>query len=845
MKRALVLGVVIVAAACGGKTYGPRLEPSKNTARVPLGDPVDPAKKAHMSTIASLRDRAVGPVLTRSDKGALAAYIAGAPSGTRPVIASALDGTGSPKGQARVVAQAPPDTSTLIARSLADGYLLAWTSLTDRGESLTVIGVSDTSEARGNAIELARTADHIVWVEIVETPRGAVCVWAEEPPNGSANVLAQALDSNGKPRGVPSRVLRGATSWQAVAFHEGVALAIVAGGALSLTRLDTEGRVTGEAMPISKTVGADMDLVRAGKDSVAFAWTDRRRSDPQVVIAGVDGGGKLIAPHDGLVDAGASSLVAIAPGDNGALVLWEPSHKRERQLRRVNVASMTDAAAQLATKTTLELTGGAAIEARQRADGWGLVVTTKACVEQKDKAPACGAPAPTFVRLDASLAVVQTEAFVQGPAVSLAWSLDCGGGSCLALAAGPDSPTVVYAIDLSSRASTNVAPVAHALPDDAPRLSSASTLGGGLQVADIAFARAGDATVVASIVSTGADEKTHEEKTALRVTPIAAGKALPAVTLSTKALAVGGVAMAAGPGAKEATLVYVAKEGGGARVHVARVDDNGARRSDTTLAGGAKGDASDVSIVAVDGGFVIAWVDTRDGNGEVYAERLGNDLTSGPAVRVTNAPGDATDTALASSGANVILAWADPRESPHDGFADIYAVTLSARDGKPLAKEARVLSTAAHSRSPSLARTASGVALAWIEEAPANAASEEAKGAMFALLDEKAHPVRDPIKLRLRDEGIATSITLDADPASRLLHAVIARVSQDELWLDAARIPLDAGGSVDSFPLVALDGPSSLDVALALRNEELVYSDAGGDAPTEARIRRGLLAWKK
>ncbi len=275
---------------------------------------------------------------------------------------------------------------------------------------------------------------------------------------------------------------------------------------------------------------------------------------------------------------------------------------------------------------------------------------------------------------------------------------------------------------------------------------------------------------------------------------------------------------------------------------MARLDDRGARHGEVTL--GSRGDESDVSIAAAGGGYVVAWVDTRDGNGEVYVEKLDASLSPGRETRVTNAPGDATDTALVALGSSVVLAWADPRESPRDGFADIYAVALSPRDARPLAREERVLSTAAHSRSPVLARTPQGAALAWIEEAPVGAASQEARGAMFALLDEKAHPVREPRKLQLRDEGIVTAITLDTADAVRLVHAVAARTSHDELSLDAVRIPLDDAGATDSYPLIVLDGPSSMDEALSLHGDDLLFSDDGPD-PVDARLRRAALDWRK
>ena len=842
MKTRALLAAAALAAltACPGAKYGAPLAPIAGP-RVKIDlTPKDPAKAAHMATIAKLQERAIGPYLVRGDDGALVVYVSGTRSGaTRPVVALALAHDGSPRAQARVIADASPDTSTLVARRVDAGYLVAWTQLTDRGESLSVVGVGEDGAPRARAIELARTTDHVVWVEIVRTPRGAVCVWAEEGPTGGADVLAQALDARGRPRGVPSRVARGASSWQAVASGGGVALGVLANGALSLLDLDADARVVSGPLPIARNVGADMDFVASKDGGLVFAWTDRTRTDPQLVVAGVDARRKPIAAHDALPGAGSSSLVAIAPRPSGAAIVWENAHKRDRLVRRVYVAEMADAASAPVTRTTLDLSGGAAVEARSRGDGLGLLVQARAC----DLAGACGAPAPTFVRLDGSLAVAQTEAMVSGPVVSLAWSLDCGKDACLALAASPDSPTTVYAVDLAERPSTSAAPVPKPLPDGAPRLETATTLASGAQVADVISARVGSSKLVAWLANGAVDEKSREPRAVLRVEPIAAGKPGAAVTLTTNALLTGGVAMASAAGGKEAVVAYVAKDGESARVHVTRVDERGERHGDATF-GGPKGDASDVSIVALPAGFVVAWVDTRDGNGEVYAAKLGLDLARQHETRVTRAPGDATDTALVAMDTNVILAWADPRESPRDGFADIYAVPLSPRDAHPLARETRVLSTAAHSRSPVLARTAQGAALAWIEEAPAGSASQEARGAMFALLDENAHPVREPIKLQLRDEGVVTAIALDTDPATRLVHAVAARTSQDELWLDAVRIPLDATGAVDSFPLLGLDGPSSMDEALALHGDDLLFSDDGPDA-SDARLRRAALDWRR
>jgi hypothetical protein len=103
-------------------------------------------------------------------------------------------------------------------------------------------------------------------------------------------------------------------------------------------------------------------------------------------------------------------------------------------------------------------------------------------------------------------------------------------------------------------------------------------------------------------------------------------------------------------------------------------------------------------------GSLIAWVDARDGNGEVYASKVDRDLVRvAREERITNAPGDAGDVTLAVRNGVAWLAWSDPRESPREGLADIYATTLGVRDARRASDEVRVLASAPHSRSPQLA----------------------------------------------------------------------------------------------------------------------------------------------
>ena len=151
---------------------------------------------------------------------------------------------------------------------------------------------------------------------------------------------------------------------------------------------------------------------------------------------------------------------------------------------------------------------------------------------------------------------------------------------------------------------------------------------------------------------------------------------------------------------------------------------------------------------------------------------------------------------------------------------------------------ARVLATAAHSRSPSLAAFGDDVAIAWIEEAPLGEGTSDAHfgtttssyGAMLAKLDAKGKPIDEPMRTRGAGEGFPTSIMLTSDEG--LLRAAVARAQEDAVVLDLLQWP--GRGPVRAYPLVKLDGPPSMDVALAITGSTVFFDDEalqsqGGD----------------
>ena len=147
-----------------------------------------------------------------------------------------------------------------------------------------------------------------------------------------------------------------------------------------------------------------------------------------------------------------------------------------------------------------------------------------------------------------------------------------------------------------------------------------------------------------------------------------------------------------------------------------------------------------------------AWVDTRDGNAEVYVAKLDRQLNKTVSdQRITNAPGDAVEVQIAVRGKDVFLVWSDARGNPEEGTGDIYLAKLDAGTLKKTAPEVRLFASATHSRTPQIAAAGKGFLVSWIEEGAdprgAGEAGSEA-GLRIALLDEAGAVIGAPQLVR-------------------------------------------------------------------------------------------------
>jgi hypothetical protein len=848
----------------------------------------------------------MGPFTARRAEGGVVVWIAAAErDGGEELFAVATGPDGAPLGAPGVVANFPQEATSLVVRASGtghSGWLAAYSTLLDRGESLAMVGLTPDGKARGKPMDIQRTGDHVKWVDIVPTTRGAVCVWAEETPAGEANMLTVSVDRDGKPRNMPMRVARGVVGWAAAGTDDSVGLALVTAssesstpaaasprsaerpdataGSLAWLRLDAEGRPLGAPVNVAprSMVSGDVD-VAAAREGVLLAWNDRSGEDPHVAMALVEKSGRVRGPVRALEALGGSMLAGLAAGEAGALLAWEEPRGRARPLRALHLASVTTADALSAQPmASLQVAASPAPELAATRDGFALVASTRECGGPGSVGPCRGPLQPTFVRFDSHLAPVQAEPmFVGDPPQhsGMAWGLLCVAEPCVALAASAEAPTPIYTVELARRASPFAPPVMPPPPSAAPILTGLSTVASGKPYADVVAAQLERTTFVASMAlgpaaAGGSRDRGRTARATASVTLQridAAGQALPTpATVTSRALPVGGLALSAGERSEDGVaLGWVARdEGGSSHVHLARFDADGRSRGglgDVRLTA-ARGDASDVALAWAGDGWLVAWVDSREGNGEVYATRVDRSLRRlSPDERVTRAPGDAGDLSLSVAGDLAWLAWSDARESPREGVADIYVTTLNAHDARRSGDETRVLATAGHSRSPAVAATDDGAIVAWIEDAPPGVDAPGA--AMAARVDARARVIGAPSRIELAAEGKPSTLALELAPAGRApgaadrdrgVRAVIARTWLDEVTLDATWLASRPDEPVaPAWPLVDLDAPGSFDVALALAGDAILFDDVGVTTPGTAassgtgahRVRRAAVEWHR
>lgn len=798
----------------------------------------------------------------------------------------ALDATGKALGPPALVLQATDEVAWLeILPNETKGALLLWETTRDETSDLTVVPVVG-GKASGTPRAVVQGA--LQW-EAAATAKGAAIGFVQAPPGGgdakdddegskTGRVLLVEVDAKGAP-GTPVVVSQEPTAHADLELVEvagkhllawtdersldaNVMLAVVAPGGSIVSPPRKATAPLGEQALVA-LVSAQVGPGEPPSERALLAWEDL-----------------LAAPREGrvirLATVGADGSVS---KDRASMVLTASSGAPDLAAAKDGFAAVTLAPASLVGAKPNEAAGG------------DMAAKTEAPAEEPHVWP-------TFVRFGPDLRVlsaepIRSEPFAGSPTDPylpyLVRGLSCHGETCTALALGAGTPMPLAIVPLPVRESRWQPPARREPEEQPPRATGAVALYAGDHMSEVASAEfPGGGSLVAWVTyhlepPEGEPKGKGDEPLAtLGVRSVGAqGELGKPVVLSKRAVSIGGVALSAAPapkdakGAKgkleEAALAWVAREKNGeAQVFVTKVSPSGEKLAQKKLTvvprkkrEGVPSESSDVAIAyapsmpAAEGakgpvtaadtgdGWIVAWVDTRDGNAEVYVAKVDRTLKKVvPDRRVTTAPGDSAEVQIAVRGREAWLVWSDARASADEGTGDIYLARLDARTLAKAGEETRLFASASHSRSPVFAASPDGLMVAWIEESlGADKQGSGEAGVRLAQLDDKGAVRGAPVLVRGEGGASVSSVALLCGAGRGLCRGVLTSAVGEAQVLGAFEVsPGAPAGPLKT--LAALGGGTTQDVSPSLSGasaSSLFFADNAVNGA--GRVRWMTLAW--
>jgi hypothetical protein len=782
------------------------------------------------------------------------------------IKALSLDEQGKPRGEATLVTQVTEELSMVDLLPAGQGALVLWEVQRDDHSDLLVIPL-EGSKPSGAPIVVAR--DVMGW-EPASNAKGAAIATvvasvqqASTPGNGGKGKKKKAPDPEAEaaePRGSALGAV------QLIELddkgHPGAPIAV--SNELS-AQVDVELAVAGGKYILAWTDERHLDpcvytaVVEPGGKLVQ---APRRATVPfgeQALVALIDG------PH-----------LPGGPGTKRALLAWEDLLRTPPEGRLIHLATLGADGALGKERASILFSASGRPEIVP--DGEGFAAMTLAPVPEllgaedsaEDAAPSDGKGAikgaalrkreipvlPFYARFGADLAVLGSEPILAAPFPShdfatdgspyLTRALACSGGACYALASGlvadkaQGAPLATVALPVRK---SRWKPAAQRDPDETPpRPESIAALFDGDHLSDVSGAELPAGGSLSAWVTYYLDGATNRPKkkgkkdeegpfATLALRAIAAdGTPGKTAVISRKALSVGGVAMApieiekGGEKKAETAIAWVARDKGEPQVYVTKVDAQGNKLAQKGLTvinrkkakGGLSSEVSDVAITA-DGndGWIVAWVDTRDNNSEIYVAKVDRSLTKVvPDRRISEAAGDSVEVQLVARGKDVFVVWADARQSPSEGTCDIYLARLEASSLKKVGVESRLFASALHSRSPQIGAAGSGYLVSWIEDsfgekADSSVATAE-RGLRVAQLDARGTMIGVPTLVR-GEQGAPVTAHAVACRAKGCRAVITSAVGESLLMGAFELVPGQSAGPLKT--IATLTGPVTEDVS--------------------------------
>jgi hypothetical protein len=301
--------------------------------------------------------------------------------------------------------------------------------------------------------------------------------------------------------------------------------------------------------------------------------------------------------------------------------------------------------------------------------------------------------------------------------------------------------------------------------------------------------------------------------------------------ISIKADSIGGVSLAPGStGQGDAGLAWVGRDAGIGQVFVTRISRAGERQAQRMITRSKEG-CSDVALVRHNDGFIVAYVDSRDGMPGIYLAKVGKDLQrAGNERLVALAKGEASDVRMIARGEELVVAWGEARQNPE--LYGVFAARVVAADLSVRGDPARLFLAPQHVKGIELSSFGDGMALGFVEDATRGG---NAKTAVLMGLDGA-----------LRPAGAAQRVSLPAQPSSlsfecdRACRVVVAGSEGEDLAFYG--FLFEGGPPQPPARLAAVAGVSTEDTNPVLARDWLFFAE--DNLRGAGRIRKAKLAWR-
>ncbi|MBX3129214.1 MAG: hypothetical protein KF718_21025 [Polyangiaceae bacterium] len=835
------LGLVFGLCACaGGGGSGEPLDPHGARAGARAADKQRVGRGLGATLLASVPSGTYGPYVARRGDARLLCF-AELSDGKRRWKTLRINAQGEPMGDIVTLGVAANDIGLVALNPTPTGYALIASTPLSEGHRVDVwqldaegrrqSGPEQMAEVEGRLLWLDWTLDYALWAVRAEGERG-----------DRADVMARKRGREGA-----FVVASDVRAWQTATLGGTVAVSVVratgtALGPVDVIRLGDSQVATTTSVTAAASAEPDLDMVAAG-DQFVLAWSDRTDGEPRVVTARVDAAGKLTSkPAPITPPRGEQSLIRlVSPADGGSrtYLVWEEALEQRAGSRTFRAAALTDRLSAAQATLSFESGDGGVPELVATASGLAALTLARPC----KRGVACSEPAvTTFVELNDKLAVKTSTPLLLAPLMGaeapLAWGLSCSTKGCLALAATDGAPADVFAVRFE-RAESSWQPASALVEREPPALGSVETIARtAAPLSQVALSRTKSAKLGAWLTyfdpSTpykrlprpAPDGRFDPPRAELHVARPGAEPTL----LSFRARSLGGVALASDPQHGETLVAWTALDNQLPQLFVTMVDDAGKKLRQQMLTR-SRGEKSDVAVVGAGDGFILAWIDERDGDPEVYAARVNRQLQRvGPDKRITKSKGSASGVALHAAGSDVWAAWSDAAPSPGAGQESLHLIKLAAADASAIGTP--TVLDAEHSFGPTFAQTTQGPLLAWVASTPDGLSAVKlavltADGKVKGNVTTWRAPGFDATAAGVECDGDRCRLVALGDIAGRA--SVVAG-----LWT-LGRSPGDAR------PLLTFGRAAVRSSRVALAGDELLVLDASEGV---GRVRRIRVEWK-